>query len=282
MSVHQPSDAFTTFDGLRLFVRQWRCAAPVADLVLVHGIGEHCGRFEGLVAALNAADMAVHAFDHRGHGRSPGRRGHINAWTDYQQDLAAFLEHTAPERAGRPLFLLGHSMGALIVLEHLLADPRSATAAIVMAAPIQPRSVAQPWKICAARVLNRCWPSFTIPLGIDPRELSTDPAHVKASVLDPLTHGRVTARWGVEILSVIEHVRREVGRITTPLLILHGSADCINDPCGSAWLLERIASRQKRLMLYDGARHEIHSDLVRERVAQDLVGWLRERLLKQE
>lgn len=272
------NDVFTTFDGLQLFVRHWRCPTPKAHIVLVHGIGEHCDRFGGLVAALNAASFSVHAFDHRGHGRSPGRRGHVEAWSDYQRDLRAFLTFLSPEVQNRPIMFIGHSMGALVVLDHLIDHPNAAHAAVIMAAPIQPCSVAHPWKIGLARILNRCWPRFTMPLGIDPRELSNDPAHVKASILDTLTHGRVTARWGVEVLAEIERVKREAERITTPLLILHGAADRINDCAGSAWLAEHIATPQKRLIVYQGARHELHSDIVRECVSSDVVNWLSARV----
>lgn len=279
MASGDEQQCFTGAGGLRLFVQHWPTdGVRSGHVVIVHGIGEHCGRYGNLVAALNAAGFDVHSFDHRGHGRSPGKRGHIEAWTDYRGDLDAFLRHLRERHATEPLACFGHSMGALIVLDYLIGKPDAADAAIVSGTPIQPKSVANPIKIAAARALSRMWPSCTLPLGIDPRLLSTDAAHVRASIADPLTHGRVTARWGTEILAAIDRVKQQAAGIRLPLLVLHGAEDRINDPCGSTWLFEHVGSADKQIVLYAGGRHEIQSDYCHRQVETDATAWLQDRL----
>ena len=115
---------FKGAEGVELFSACWRpLGEPRAVVVLVHGIGEHSGRYPALVTRLTAAGFAVCAFDHRGHGKSPGRRGHIGSWVEYREDVRAFLAVTAKQFAGRPMFLYGHSLGALIVTEFIIAYP---------------------------------------------------------------------------------------------------------------------------------------------------------------
>lgn len=250
----------------------WQAPAARAAALLVHGIGEHCGRYGNLIAPLNAAGYTVCGVDLRGHGRSPGRRGHVSAWRDYLDDLAAARDWCTDAAGGLPLFVFGHSMGALLALDHLLLRPGGVQAAAVTGVPFAPVGVARPAKVAVARLLARCWPTFPIPLGIDPRLLSSDNGAVAVALKDPLTHGRVTVRWGVEILGAIERVRRNVSALSVPLLIGHGGADRINDPAGSREL-DRLLTCAHRLRVYAACRHEVHNDVAHRQLAADIVAW---------
>ena len=165
---------------VRLFRREWRPdASASAAVVLVHGFGEHSGRYENVGPALSARGIAVHAYDQRGHGRSAGRRGHIDAWADYHGDLEDTVGRIrAADATGTPVFLYGHSMGGLVVLEYALRKPERLAGLIVSAAPLRPGNVAGPLKVAMARVLSRLVPGFSLDLGLEAADLSRDTAHI--------------------------------------------------------------------------------------------------------
>ena len=264
--------------GLVLYAQSWRPGGtPRGVVALVHGIGEHSGRYGSLVDRLLDCGFAVCGFDHRGHGKSPGRRGHIDSWSQYREDVAAFLRHCRKHVPDCPMFLYGHSMGALIVLDYALVHEKGVEGLVVSGVPLQPSGVAKRHLIAVARILSRVLPAFSIQLGLDVRGISRDPATLKAYRNDPLVHPRASMRWGTEILATIDRVRSRVNEIRLPILILHGGADPINSINGSRELYEGVSSTDKLLLVYPGTLHEPHNDLDRANVLTDLQDWLSER-----
>lgn len=269
--------------GLELFYRSWKPALrPRALVVIAHGVGEHSGRYAHLVQALLARGFAVYALDHRGHGRSPGQRGHIDSWEEYRDDLGVFLDLARALEPDVPAFLLGHSMGALIAVELVLeaADaPQDGLRGLILSGvPLEPVGVAKPWLVSVAKVLARVRPRTSLKSRIDPSALSRDPAIVRSYVEDPLVHHQATARWGVEALEAIARVKRRLSDLHLPLLVVHGGADRVNAPNGSRELAEAARSVDKTLQVYDGVRHEPHNDLGWQRVVADIAGWIEGRL----
>lgn len=263
-----------------LYWHLWPAEKPRATVVLVHGVAEHCGRYRHLVPVLNAAGFNVYGYDHRGHGRSTGKRGHIMTWSEYRDDLAAFLafvreQEEAAGRMSAPLFIFGHSMGGLITLDYLEHHPRGISAAAVSGAPIQPAEIANPLLIKTAHFLSKKWPTFSLPLGIKPWQLSRDPFELAALAADRKCSTRVSARWGTEVLATIEKVRADAAKISTPLLVLHGEADRMNSANGARWLHNHISSTDKKLLIYDDAPHEVHNDSrpTRDQFAADVAAW---------
>lgn len=254
-----------------------------ADVVLVHGFGEHSGRYPALVDALRAHGFGVHGFDLPGHGRSPGRRGHVERWTDYRDSLTRVLDDVARVSTGRPTFVYGHSMGGLIVLEWLVAQAASGEAgapavsgAILSAPALVPLEVGKRWQVVASRMLSRAWPTFSMDVPLGP--VSQDPAVLATLRADPLNHRRASARWATEALAAIDRVRAQVGSLRTPLLIVHGEADRLMDIAGSRWLVQHVGSRDRELRLYRGAYHEVHNDPARDALLADVVAWLERHL----
>lgn len=276
MSDPRPSpSSFAGSGGMQLFSRCWRPEGdPRAVVVLVHGISEHSGRYATLVDHLTASGFAVCGFDHRGHGRSPGRWGHINNWSEYRGDVRAFLEHVRNEVPGKPVFLYGHSLGALIVSEYVLDNPQGLSGLIVSGIPLKPSGVAKPQLVALARLLSRVLPTFSVSLGVDPPKLSRDAAVSRAYLDDPLVHHRVSMRWGTETLAAIERVRSRATEIRLPILILHGGSDGVNSVEGSQELFDKVSSADKQLRIYPGGAHEPHNDLGRAQVVRDVEEWL--------
>jgi alpha-beta hydrolase superfamily lysophospholipase len=266
---------FRGADGLELHGRSWRPERGVrAVLAIVHGHGEHSGRYMNIVDFLHPKGYVVYGFDHRGHGRSRGQRGHIHSWDEYRGDVAAFLRWIAGQEPHAPIFLMGHSMGALVVLDYLIHEPDVIRGAIVSGAPLEPAGVAKPSLVLLSRALSRIAPRFPLRLALDVSALSRDAAVVRAYIEDPLVHGRFTARWGTESLDTLARVKGRAAEVHVPILFIHGEADRLNLPHGSSSFFEGVASADKTLHLYPEMYHELHNDIGHEVVIADLEDWL--------
>jgi alpha-beta hydrolase superfamily lysophospholipase len=261
----------------------WQVHSPVKGvLVLVHGLGEHSGRYSAVVTALTAAGYAVYAFDNQGHGRSEGQRGHINRWQDYRDNTQAFLQLVRQQEPTAPLFLMGHSLGGLIVLDYVLRNAQlpqyqslNLLGIIVSAPPIQPmQGTASSVRIMLARLLSGLFPRLTLQMGLDKSGLSRKQEIADELADDPLIHSCVTLRWGSETLDAIAWVKSHIDQLDLPVLITHGDADPIIAPDGSRAIFQQIQSSDKTLTLYPGSYHEPHNDLDADVVVTDLVNWL--------
>jgi alpha-beta hydrolase superfamily lysophospholipase len=252
---------------------------PRAALVLVHGFGEHSGRYRGLAEPLSRHGIRVYGFDHRGHGRSPGPRGHIDAWSDYRQDTHAALALATDQGPGLPLFLYGHSMGALVVLDYVLRHPDSRLdGVIVSSAPIDPAGVGSPTLVRIVRILSRLWPTVPLRLGLDTTAISSDEAVVRAYRADPLVHGRITPRWGVESMAALDFVRQHAAGITRPILFVHGQLDRLHRAEGVQRFSERVGSPDRQVLVLPGAFHEPHNDRAAPELAAAVARWISERI----
>jgi alpha-beta hydrolase superfamily lysophospholipase len=249
-------------------------AAPPAALVLVHGVGEHSGRYLNLIGPLVKGGHRVYGYDQRGHGRSPGPRVHIGRWSDYRDDLKAFLALVAQHTPGRPIVLYGHSMGSLVVLDYLLQRPGGLAGAIVSGVALQPAGVGKPYQVAMARVLSRVTPRLSVDLGIHADSLTGDAAGLAAATSDPYLTSRATVRWGAESMATVRRITAQMAVIDLPLLVLHGGADPLNRPAGAQALVDALPNPDTTLRVYPGVRHEPHNDRGHEQVAADVNAWL--------
>lgn len=262
-------------DGIELQAKRSKAfGQPKLKLIIVHGIGEHSGRYGGLVRYLTSRNIEVLTFDNRGHGRSGGQRGHINSWADYRQDLKRVVALFSKERADLPLFILGHSFGSLIVLDYILRYPKDFNGAIISASALQPISVASELQKIVARLLSTLFPSFKLKLNIDPALLSRIDGVCEEYRRDPLVHSCVTARWGVETLKAMSWIEKHAGNMAVPSLFIHGDADGMNAEKGTVEFFNKITYRDKKLIIYPDRAHEPHQDLGQEEVMKDMVEWL--------
>lgn len=269
--------AEATFAGAHevpLFRRAWRPTEPPrAVLINVHGLGDHSGLYGALADRMVASGFAVHAFDLRGNGRSPGKRGHVDSWGDYREDLRRFVELVGREEPGRPLFLLGNSLGGLIVLEYALYHPEGLRG-VMAAAPPLGRLTVPPVLLALGRVASRIWPSFTLKTGMDLSGLAQDPAVTAELLADPLFHRLGSARLSTEVQSAIARVQGRAAEFPLPLLVLHGSRDGMVPPDGSRTFVARVGHPDKRLIEYPEGRHVLFADTGREQVLADLERWI--------
>ena len=270
---------FQSRDGLEFFERRWDPSDDTqANLVLLHGYAEHSGRYGGLADALNGAGIAVHTYDQRGHGRSPGKRGYIHAFDTLLDDVDAYLAHIRPRLEGKPWFLMGHSMGGLVLTAY--AQTRSPDVrGFVFSSPLL--AIADnisPTLIALANVLGVLTPWLPV-ASLDTTGLSRDPDAVKAYETDPLIyHGKIVARTGAQFNTAIQRARANFAAISAPAYVFHGAEDRLAPTDGGRALHEGIASSDKTLKIYDGGYHELLNDLEKQTVTDDLVAWLTPRL----
>jgi alpha-beta hydrolase superfamily lysophospholipase len=264
--------------GLLLFRRVWRPATPPRAVLLnLHGLGDHSGCYGALSDRMIASGFAVHALDLRGNGRSPGKRGHVDAWSDYREDLRRFVQLVRREEPARPLFLLGNSLGGLIAIEYALQHPEGLRGVIAAAPPLGRLSV-PPVLLALGRVMSRVWPAFSLETGMDLSGLAQDPGVVAELLADPLFHRLGSARLSTEVQAAIARVQSRAGEFPLPLLVLHGSKDRMVTPDGSREFVARAARPDAKLIEYPEARHVLFADWGREQVLADLVQWIERHL----
>jgi len=277
--VQHDEGVFQASSGTRLFWQSWTATdQPLCALILVHGFGEHSGRYPYLVERLCAADIAVFAFDLRGHGKSAGRRGHIDSMADYRNDVAAFVARVETQYPDLPKFIFGHSMGSLVVLDFVLRHPQGLTGAIISGSGLEPAGVATAPVVFLARTLSVIWPVFPLKIPIDATALTRDTTEFAAYNSDPLVHNTGTARWANEVLNTIHWIKEHPQDLQLPILMIHGAADRLNLPSGSSNFITRVSHPDKKLLLYPDCFHELHNDLNRKEVLTDLTRWLLDRI----
>ena len=262
-------------DGIELRTYVWPAAgAPRAHLLLVHGIAEHAGRYEAVAAQLAKAGITTHAYDQRGFGRSGGHRTYVDRWSQFHDDLEDRLAEVRPAAAGLPLVLYGHSMGGLIALGYVLAEPpRPLPDLLVLSAPAIDASVPA-WKRRLADVLGGTVPRFAIANTFPRGGLSSDPAVESAYLADPLAVHRTTTRLGVSLFREQDRVRRALaGRASLPVptYVLHGANDPIV-PESASRSLEGRGSVTRRV--YPGLHHETHNEPSGPQVIDDTIAWI--------
>jgi alpha-beta hydrolase superfamily lysophospholipase len=285
-AVHDVSGSITTSDGRRLFRRSVTPAEPhraTARLALLHGYGDHSGRYLHFTRWLAERGVACHSFDFRGHGRSAGRLVYVRRWDEYLNDLAAFLAlgPLRPGAPGGPLFVLGHSHGGLVAataeIRGMLRD--AGVVGCVLSSPYFRgySRVSAPWH-AFARACDRVWPWLRVPTGLGDGAMSRDPEMAADSRADPLIHRVATPRWYLSTLDVQAEAMRRAGEFRLPLLCLIAGQDMVADPAGVREFFAAAGSTDKRLIEYADARHELLRELEREEVFEAVLNWIRERL----
>ena len=259
--------------GARLHVPRRLVAMPRPIVLIAHGLFEHAGRYAHVAARLNGAGYGVVAIDHLGHGRSDGTRGFVPAFSVYRDGMDALLAEVQAEWPRVPLLLLGHSMGGLIAVHHLLERQAAYAAAAVSGPAILPAAPPSALTIWISRLLARVAPRLGV-VALDGDGVSRDPAVVAAYKSDPLNyHGKIGARLAKELFDAMAAAREGAAQLALPLLVQHGDADRMAAPAGGQYLFDHAGSADKRLLRYPGLFHEIYNEPEQAQVLSDLVAW---------
>jgi alpha-beta hydrolase superfamily lysophospholipase len=264
---------------MELYFQSWLPEGPAkANVVLIHGFGEHSGRYPNVVNKLVPEGFAIYSFDHRGHGHSAENLlAHVNSWSEYLGDVDAFLNMVRQRTADLPLFLMGHSMGGLIVLGYALDHPQGLKG-VIASGPAVGDVDAPKILLLIGRIFSRILPSISMDSGLNVDAISRDPEVVKAYAEDPLVFSKASARWSTELTSAIERARARASQFQLPLLIIHGEADTLVPQEGSRFFFDRVQHEDKERIVYEGGYHEPHNDIQFEQVTADLLRWLEDHL----
>ena len=263
--------SLTTTDGLTLHVREWPRADARGSVLIVHGLGEHIGRYAHVAAQLKAWGWRAIGYDQRGHGASEGARGALAHGDDLLRDLAVVVDAVRGEHPG-PLVLLGHSMGGLVAAR-FVAERRRAVDALVLSSPALDAGMSAFQKLLLA-VLGPLAPNLALNNGLKPAWISRDPAVVQAYIADPLVHDRVTPRLVRFIVDGGEFVRARAAQWVVPTLLLYAGSDRCVAPTGSAALAAAAPKSALAAHVFAPLFHEIFNEPEQREVFAVLGDWL--------
>jgi acylglycerol lipase len=272
--VSAPGDAS---HGEKIFVQRWRPAnaAPRAALVLSHGLGEHAGPYQPFIEHFVPRGAVIYAHDHRGFGRSEGRRGHVPRYERYIEDLLPLVQRAHAENPRLPLVLVGHSMGGTIALLFALRHPELLTAAVFSAPALIIGQRVSPVQRAMLRTLSRLYPTYTRTGVSNPAYLTRDPALQQQTARDTLRHTHTTARLLSEMFDrAPREVLAHVGGLRVPFIILHGTDDPLVRVEASQRVYDDSPAPGRAIKIYPGLRHELFREIERREVFDDVVAWL--------
>lgn len=263
------TDSATTRDGIRLLTRHWPAEDPRAAVLLVHGLGEHSGRYEEVGEQLAAARLETFAWDLRGHGASGGERAWVDTWVHFHDDLEDRLAAIRATVPGLPVVVYGHSLGGLIVLGHCV-DGRPPPDLLVLSAPALDDDLAG-WKHLMAPILARIAPHLRIANGINPPHRSRDAARQEEVRADPLMLYATTSRMGALGFAEQARVRAAAPGLAIPTLVIHG----LDDPIVPSRCSEPLAALPGVTRRpYAGIRHELHNEPEGPQIIADVIVWI--------
>ncbi|MBE3067588.1 MAG: alpha/beta hydrolase, partial [Chloroflexi bacterium] len=246
-----------------------------AVLLIVHGLGEHSGRYMNVVNHFVPLGYAVYGLDHIGHGKSDGGREVVERFEDYTDNLTIYYNMVKVWQPDKPIILLGHSLGGLIVAYYLLDHQAGFKGAIISAPMVRIPANITPMTITMGKILSSIAPKAGI-LRLDATGLSHDPEVVKAYVNDPLVfHGKTPARLAAEMLKAMLRVTAEAEKITLPFIAMQGSADRLVNPGDAQLLYDKASSKDKSIKIYQGLYHEVFNEPERAVVLKDVETWLK-------
>jgi alpha-beta hydrolase superfamily lysophospholipase len=251
---------------------------PVAIVAIIHGLSDHIGRYEYLSEFFNFNRIATVGMDYQGHGKSPGKRGHIRSYDLLLSNVEKLLIETRLKYTDIPLFLYGHSLGGNIVANYILRHKSKEICGVIISSPFLKLAFNPPkWKTTLAKIVGGIYPALTLSDEVDPKELSHDPVVGKKYLEDPLVHGKISAgvynsslkygKWAIENAHLLNY----------PALIIHGEEDRLTSHVASEELAKK-AGPYATLKIWKGLRHELHNEKNKDDVLNYICNWIRENI----
>ena len=270
---------FDGLGGVRIVYDVWTPdISPRAVVVLSHGLGEYARRYDHVAQRFGEAGLVTYALDHRGHGRSGGKRMLVRNVAEYTAGFATLVGIASREHPGLKRVVLGHSMGGGIVFAYGVERPDDYDMMVLSGPAVAAQDQVSPLLAFVAKVLGVIVPGLPVQ-DLDVNAISRDPAVVAAYNADPLVyHGRVPTGIGRALLQVGETMPQRAPALTAPLLVVHGSDDRLIPIAGSRRLVECVGSTDVQLKVYPGLYHEVFNEPERDQVLDDVVSWITARL----
>ena len=264
----------TTSDGLQLNGTSYSPTGEIKGVVvLLHGMGEHFGRFKHVADFFSTIGYATVGMDHRGHGNSGGKKGHTPSYDQLMNDIDVLMNKTKEMVPGKPVVLYGHSMGANLAANYAIRKKPSLKALILTAPYFRLAFDPPAWKVKLARISAGIIPTLTQSTGLEVEAISRDPKVVEAFKEDSLVHDKITSAFFVNVHSAGPYAIKHASELSVKTLAMHGTADRATSSMGT----EEFANRNPQnveLKLWDGFYHEIHNEPERQQVFDYIANWL--------
>lgn len=265
---------WTTSDGLKLFAKSWIPDQNIKGVITwVHGMGEYIERYEHVAKFLTDAGYAIVGYDHRGHGKSDGGRGHIPNYEQFLDDVTLALNKSKELVPNVPQFIFGHSMGGGLVANYLIHRQPKVNAAILSAPYFRLTNPQPPLKLALGRMTQNLIPKLTLPTGLNANHISRDPKEVEKYIQDPMIHDKVSAKMGIAIVDAGESAIANANKVKVETLIVHGSGDQLTDSNGSVAFAKNAGS-EVHIKLMNGWYHELHNEPEKQEVLDLYLQWL--------
>lgn len=267
-----------TPDKITIYGCEWPPAEARGVVGIIHGLGEHCHRYDHFAEYLNTQQLGVVGYDRRGHGRSGGKLGHTTNYNAFLDEVGHLLVECERRYQDLPVFLYGHSMGGNILLNYLIRRNPDISGAIATGPHIRLAFQPNVISVTLGRLLRQLVPGFTQPNDLDTQYLSRDPQVVEAYLADNYVHNKITAATAIDLLAAARYLDTYRGAVRVPLLLMHGGADGITDPAGTEAFYERVQGADTELKIWEDFFHEIHNEPEREQVFHYVTNWMGSRL----
>lgn len=276
--VLQPAQANTSNEIVPLFIESWPGKADSnRALLIVHGLGEHNGRYQHVPEYLGTEFRQIYAMDQRGHGRSGGLRGYAPNFDCFIEDIKRVAAEVASREQGRKLYLYAHSFGGLVALSYLLKERQTPFVGAIVSAPLLGITVKVPsYKKMLGEVLGRTLSRVQLRNEINPSLLSHDPRVVEAYVKDRLVHDKITPRLYLDMTTAMGWVNTQAGPLACPTLFLIPGDDRVVDSKKTLEFFRQLKYREKDVREYPGMFHEPHNETEKEKVFGDIKQWLKQ------
>ena len=258
----------------RIFYRRWEVNSSKGALVITHGLGEHSGRYQHLAKYFNTQGYSVFALDHRGHGQSEGKRGHVETFEDYGDDLHVLLTWVASQGFDGRIHLLGHSMGAVIATGYAIRYKN--VASVILSSPgFRGKNTLPKYKLKIIYLLEKIVPKISFGNGLDVSGICRSKDVVENYLADPLVHDRISVRWFVAFVNEVHFINQHLKQLVSPCLMLLSVADLLVDYRVSESYFEKFSSSMKTIRHYPDAYHEIFNEVKESQLAfSEISQWL--------
>ncbi|MCP4132226.1 MAG: alpha/beta hydrolase [bacterium] len=262
--------------GEQIFFQCWHVDNPRAIMVISHGLGEHSGRYMNIINKLDGENISIFALDHRGHGDSSGKRGHVDSFNDYIYDLKTLIDMIKGTNEDLPMVLLGHSMGGLISFSYALSYPDDLNSLILSAPALVLAQTTSGFKESLIKMFSKIIPSTLAGNGLEAKDLSRDPEVIEAYENDPKVHNKISFRWYTEFMRAGAQCLARAYELRMPLLIFHGKSDNIISYKGSEEAYDKAVSSDKEIHLFKDYYHETMNEIdpEKEKVLNIIKDWL--------
>nr|BFF36432.1 alpha/beta hydrolase [Tenacibaculum mesophilum] len=264
------------FHKTEFFGQYWQPETVKAIVVIIHGMGEHSERYKHVAKKLTDNNFGVVTFDHFGHGKTTGKRGHNPGYNYVLKSVTKLIEKTKEVFGDKPTFLYGHSMGGNTVINYTLREKHHLKGVIATSPFLRLAFQPPTWKLSLGKIMQKIAPSITLGNELDANDISRDPVEVEKYSNDPLVHDKVSPNFSLSFIDAGEWAIENASSLKTPMLLLHGTGDKIIDYKGT----EAFANNTPKasIKLYEGGYHELQNDLCKEEMLQDVVNWLNTQL----